>query len=227
MASLDVLDYLQGLDAALAERGMAPAYRRQALKDARRAIDAMAFKFAILDERPLPEDLDYLRAIEAMKQPDRAAPVLERRLPVYRRVRGRRLMTTGVVLLVLATLVGGLAWLATSETSTDLATLTYGVDDDSGATVTRTAAFTVTPEMDRVYLAGTIFVAAGSRGDIELFLKGPNNETVLFESYADRGTHYLRENAYDPAPGEWTLIVDFNGAKGSVHVDVSGITPTR
>ena len=226
MASLDVLDYLQGLDAALAKRGMAPAYRRQAVKDARRVIDAMAFRFAILDERPLPEDLDYLRAIEAMKQPDRAAPVLERRLPHYRRVRSRRLATTGVTLLVLAGLVGGLAWLATSETAEPLASLS-NANPDEGRTVTLTENFTVTPDMNRLYVAGTVFVGAGTRGNIEIFLKGPDGETKLFQSYAERGTYYLRENVELPEAGDWTLLIDFNGARGSIQVDVSGVKPAR
>ncbi|HWH07905.1 MAG TPA: hypothetical protein VNX21_01815 [Candidatus Thermoplasmatota archaeon] len=227
MASLDVLDYMQGLDDALAQRGMQAAYRRQALKEARRAIDAMAFKFAILDERPLPEDLDYLRALEAMKPPARAAPVLERRLPTYRRVRGRRLATTGVVLLVLGSLVGGLWWLATSETAAPVASLTHAVNDDAGRTVTLTENLTVPEGATRLYVAGTIFVSGGSRGDIAIFLKGPDNQTRLYESYADRGTHYLRENVAPAEAGEWTLLVDFNGARGSIHLDVSAVSPAR
>ena len=227
MASLDVLDYLQGLDAALAQRGMQAPYRRQGLKDARRTIDAMAFKFAIQDERPLPEDLDYLRALEAMKPPERAAPVLQRRLPAYRRVRGRRLLTTGIVLLVLASFVGGLAWLATSESSHPLASLTHAVNDDAGRTVSLNETFTVESGMTRAYVAGTIFVGPDTRGNIEIFLKGPDGQTRLFKAYADRGTHYLRENVHPLEAGEWTLLVDFNGARGSVHVDVNGIRPTR
>ena len=227
MASLDVLDYLQGLDRALAERGVQSPYRRQALKDARRTVEAMAFRFAILDERPLPEDLDYLRALEAMKPPARAAPVLERRLPAYRRARGRRLVTTGVTLLVLLSFVGGLAWLATSETSTPLASLAQSVSDDAGRTVSYNATFEVPEGTTRVYVAGTIFVSAGTRGDIEVFVRGPDERTHLFKAYADRGTYYLRENLEAPEPGPWVLMVDFNGARGSAQVDVSAIRPAR
>lgn len=224
MASLDLLDYLQGLDAALAP-ALAPALRRQALRDARRVIDAMAFRFALMDERPMPEDLDYLRALEAVKPPARAAPALLARAPHYRRVRARRLGTTFVTLGIVGLAIAGLAWLATSESSQDLATLTYATIGEETRAIDAT--FTITPEMDRIYLAGTIFVSPDSTGSIDVYLTGPDQVPRLIASYADRGTYYLRENEYDPAAGDWTLLVDFNDVRGSAHIEVSGVLPTR
>ena len=225
MASLDVLDYQAGLDAALAKQGMPAGLRGQAVKEARRVVDAMAFRFALLDERPMPEDLDYLRALEAVKRPEAAAPVLMRRQGLYAQNRRRRLTTTWGVLLVLALAVGGLAYLATSEEAQELALITQNTG--STQTFPTERSFTVTPEMTRLRVDGTFLLAKDARGVIEVRLLDPAGEIRLYESYYAGGNIYLRENIYSPEPGAWTLIVDYLDAKGSVRVSVDGIRAAR
>ncbi|HET6404753.1 MAG TPA: hypothetical protein VFH78_08900 [Candidatus Thermoplasmatota archaeon] len=225
MASLDVLDYQAGLDGELARAGMPAALRRQAVKDARRVVDAMAFRFALMDERPLPEDLDYLRALEALKPPPRAAPVLLARRPHYARVRRRRLTTTWTILLVLATAIGGLAYLATSEEAEELVLIS--LDTTQMLTFSSERSFEVTENMTRLHIDGTFLINRDSRGVIEARLVDPAGQTRMFESFYPNGNVYLRENIYEPEPGEWTLIVDFLDARGSVRVTVDGIRPTR
>ena len=223
MASLDVLDYLTGLDAALAPR-LPAALRRSALRDARRVVDMLAFRFAILDERAMPEDLDYLRAIEAMKPADRAAEVLARRRPLYARKRRRRLATTWTVLAVLAAAAGGLAWLATSETAQTLTYVNEHPFSDVTYSVNRT--FVVEPAVNRLHVSGDVFVR-GSDGNVDVFLKDPHNVTVLHETFNAASGNYLRENILSPTPGVWTLWVDYNQAHGSVAVTVDGVRSAR
>ena len=225
MASLDLLDYQQALDAALAKEGLPAGLRRPAVKEARRVIDAMAFRFALMDERPLPEDLDYLRALEAVKPAPRAAAVLARRRGVYARNRVRRLTTTWGILLVFALVVGGFAWLVTSEEAIEVAL----IDHNAAASVTRpeTRTFSVTDDVTRLHVDGTFLVNKNSRGVIEIRLLDPNGETALYESYAAGGNIYLRHNVVEPMPGEWTLLVDYLDAQGSVRVSVDAIRPSR
>lgn len=225
VASLDVLDYQAGLDAELAQAGMPAGYRRAAVKDARRVVDAMAFRFAVMDERPLPEDLDYLRALEAVKPPPRAAPVLLQRRPVYARAQRRRLTTTYAVLLILVVAIGGLAYLATSEEARELALIEHNTLQ--AVTFPSNKTFAVTDEITRLHVDGTILASRASPGVIEVRLVDPAGETRMFESFYAGGNVYLRENVLDPAPGEWTLIVDYLDAQGSVRVTVDGIRPTR
>lgn len=228
MSSLDLLDYQVGLDAALARAGpdgrplLAPALRRQAIKEARRLVDAMAFRFALLDERALPEDLDYLRALEAVKDPERAAAVLARRGPHYARVRRRRLATTWVSLAVVAGLVALLAVLATSEESETLASISHSAP--VAQTRSLNATFVVEANVTRLHVDGTLLLARGSTGTIEVRLLDPLG--VVHDLTPTPGNVYLRENVA-PVAGEWTLLVDFNDARGSIHVDVSGVRPTR
>ena len=231
MSSLDLLDYQVGLDAALAKPGpdgrplLAPGLRRQAVKEARRVVDAMAFRFALLDERPLPEDLDYLRALEAVKPPGRAAEVLARRRPHYVRVRRRRLMTTWVTLAVLAVVATGAAVLATSEKADTLASINHSTV--ATGLYQPNATFLVEENVTRLRVDGSVFVSKDSTGTVEVRLLDPQGVERLYEVFAARGNVYLRENVYDPLPGRWTLLVDFNGAEGSARVDVSGVRPTR
>jgi hypothetical protein len=234
VASLDVLDYQVGLDAALAKPGaegrplLPETLRRQAVKDARRVLDAMAFRFAVLDERALPEDLDYLRALEAMKPPEAAARVLARRAPVYAANRRRRLVTTWGTLAVLAFLVAGGVYIATSEEAVTLASVEQASTRNvPGGTLNVTRTFEVTPEMNRLHLDGYVFVRQGSVGVIEVFLLGPDNATVYYESFAAGSNPYLRHNVVAPAPGPYWLLVDFLDVDGSVTMTVDGIRPTR
>lgn len=231
VASLDVLDYQLGLDQALAQKGpdgrplLETPLRRQAIKEARRLLDAMAFRFALLDERPLPEDLDYLRALEAMKRPEQAAPVLARRRPIYQRTRRRRLVTSYGSLMLVVTFVALLAWFGTSETADELALVNQRTAQD--VTVTHTANFTVTPDMNRLHVDGTTLVSRDSRGIVEIRLLDPQGEVRLYESYSANDNLYLRANILSPEPGEWRLLVDFLEAEASVRVSVDGVRPAR
>jgi hypothetical protein len=230
VASLDVLDWQVALDDALAPV-LPRALRRQAVREARRVVDSLAFRFAVLDERPLPEDLDYLRALEAIHPPARAAEVLARRRPYYARVRRRRLATTWIALGVVALAMGGLVYLATSEKGEDLVTVSGGT---LGNSTTIDKPFTVVPGTTRLYVAGTVFLGKANTGNIEIRLKGPDGSTVWAwpsgeagASVTDRGTYYIRENVDAPTPGAWRVLVDFNGAQGSAELTVRGITPAR
>lgn len=229
MSSLDLLDYQTGLDEALAQPGpdgrplLPAALRRQAVKDARRVVDNMAFRFAIMEERPLPEDLDYLRALEAVKAPPDAARVLARRRPHYARVRRRRLATTWGILAILAILVGGLAWVATSEEAQVLATVSFGT---RSAVYTQNATFDVDPNFTRLHLDGTLILARGTPGTVEVRLLDPDGVQRFQETHTAQDTVYLRGNVA-ARPGTWTLLVDFNGAEGSARVDVMGVRPAR
>jgi hypothetical protein len=229
VSSLDLLDYQVGLDAALATPGpdgkplLAPGLRRQAVKEARRVVDAMAFRFALMDERPLPEDLDYLRALEAMKPPVQAAAVLARRRAHYARTRVRRLVTTWATLAIVASLVATLALLATSEESVPLASINHSTAAEE--TSSPNATFVVDANVTRLHLDGTLLLAKGSPGNIEVRLVDPAG--VVLDLTPTRGNVYLRENVESPKPGTWTLLVDFNGAHGSARVDVFGVRPTR
>lgn len=220
MASLDVLDLQAALDDALARAGLEPALRRQAVKEARRAVDAMAFRFAILDERPLPEDLDYLRAIEALKSPDEMAKVLLRRRGEYARVRRRRLVTTYGTLGVVALLLALLALLATSEGS-----VTYA---EFSATTSTERSFVVTEDITRLYIDATVLHPDDAVSSVTIFLHGPDGQVLQLWPSGDARNNYLRRNVLPPelVPGEWTVLVDFNAGGGSVHVTVLGVHPT-
>lgn len=236
MASLDVLDYQVGLDAELAKPGPEGAplleapLRKQAIRDARRTIDMMAFRFAVADEWPLPEDLDYLRALEAMKPPAAAAAVLARQRPVYARRRVRRLATTWIVLGVLMLVVAGGWWVATSETADTLALVvesTNTLPGDETHTFAITRNFTVEPEVNRLHLDGTVIVTRDSPGVIEVRLLDPSGQLAYYESFNPRDGNYIRHNVLQPAPGEWQLIVDFLDVQGSARVSVDGVRPAR
>jgi hypothetical protein len=228
LASLDVLDYLQGLETALASR-LPAGLRRPAVREARRVLETLAFRFAILDERPLPEDLDYLRAIEAMKPPARAAEVLARRRPIYARARRRRLITTWTILAFLAIAIGGLAYLATSEKADTVAAVNQRAAVDVSYAVVKN--FTIAPNVNRLHVAGDFSLGKATSGTIEVRLRylgtdnAPVNETSL--TFNARERDYLRENVLDPKPGNWQLFVDFEQVTGSAIITVDAITPTR
>ncbi len=232
MASLDVLDFQLAVDAALAEPGpsgaplLPAALRSQAVREARHVVDAMAFRFALLDERALPEDSDYVRALDALKSPARVAEVLARRSPLYAAKRRRRLVTTWSVLGVIALVVVGFAFLITIEEADTLASLTGSATEDLG-TITLQRNFTVAPEVDRLHLDGNIIVRTGSSGVIEVRLIAPDGSIAFVEGYGDRSGNYLRANLLNPPPGQWTLIIDFLAVNGAATVSVDGVRPTR
>lgn len=221
MASLDILDHQMGLDAALAKAGMEPKYRRAALKETRRLVEAMAFRFALMDERPLPEDIDYVRAIEAVKPVDRAAAVLLRRRPVYARQRKRRLVTTYGVLAVLALVIAAFAFMITSEEAVPLA--------EFSATQSTNRTFVVTESYTRLYVDGTVIHPTDAVAGISIFLVGPNEEVVQVWPSGDARNNYVRLNVLPPTltPGTWRVLVDFNEPGGSVHLTILGVQPTR
>lgn len=221
VASLDVLDYLAGLDVALDKAGLEPAYRRAALKDARRIAEAMAFRFALMDERPLPEDLDHLRALEAMKPPERAAPILAARRPIYARARRRRLATTYTVLGLVAVLVAALAYVATSEESVTLA------EFSTMASTNRT--FVVTENITRVHVDATVLHPDDAVSAVSVYLAGPDGRVIQLWPSGDARNNYLRRNIEPPelVAGEWSVLVDFNEGGGSVYLTILGVQPSR
>lgn len=226
-----MLDYTTALEEALVAQGVRSAgIRRMAMREARRLIDAMAFRFALMDERPLPEDLDYVRAIEAMKAPAQAAAVLARKAPQYASARRRRLALSWGVLALVVLLVGGLAWIATSEKGEIVAHITQNAAVD--VQYSNNTTFTVDPGVVRLHLDGSVFVTTGSSGDIEVRLYRTNEttgdvETAYVGDFYPRGDNYPRFDLEYPKPGTWTLLVDFDQAHGSADVSVQAIRPAR
>lgn len=225
MASLDLLDFQMALDVELQKAGLPPGLRRSALKEARRVVEAMAFRFAILDERALPEDLDYLRALEAMQPAPRAAAVLARRRPVYAKARRRRLATTWLTLAIVALGITAIVYYGTSEVADTLALVSE--NNPTETTVAHYRNFTVGSNVTRLHVDGTILLSKATKGVIEVFLIDPSNGTRVYESYASGGDIYLRQNVYAPQPGVWTLVVDFNEAQGSARVELTGVRDAR
>lgn len=216
-----MLDYQAGLDAALARAQLPAALRRQAIKEARRVIDALAFRFALMDERPLPEDLDYLRALEAVKPPERAAEVLAKRRPIYAANRRRRLITTWTILLVIIGASAALAYAVTSEESVVLA--------EFGTQVTTNRTFVVTENMTRIHVDATVLHPTDAVAGVEMYLYGPDERSIRLWPSVDARNNYLRVNIAPPelTPGEWRLFVDFNEGGGSVYVTLIGVQPAR
>lgn len=235
MSSLDLLDYQTGVEQALAApdahgQPLLPApLRSQALRETRRLVDAMAFRYALIDERPLPEDLDYIRALEGLKSPDKVARVLARRRPHYARTRRRRLVTTWTTLAIIMAVVVGFAYAATLEKAETLAQINER--GAAGDAFERT--FVVDGNVTRLHLDGTIVVSKDTdTGPIVVSLISPDNREHLgtdgrlgAEFTANSGI-YLRENVYSPAPGTWTLRIVYGGA-GSALVTVDAVTPNR
>lgn len=227
MSSLDVLDYQVALDEAMAKRGpdgrplLEAAYRKQALREVRRALEAMAFRYALLDERALPEDLDYLRALEGLKQPEKAAQVLARKRPVYARARRRRLVTTWVSLAIVVVAAAALVYGATSEKADRLV--------DLSTSHTTNATFVVGQNVTRLHVDGTILPGKGQEGTIEIFLYSPSGRTYTLWPNGDNRDNYLRENleGSQVEQGEWRALVDFNGGPGSVYLIIDAVSPTR
>jgi len=232
VASLDVLDYQVALDNALAARGPAGApllpapLRRQAIKDARRVLDAMAFRFALIDERALPEPIDYVRALEAMQPADKAAAVLARRAPIYRRVRRRRRVTSYSALIIIGLFVASLVYFGTSETAEELALINYRTFEP-GAVDVRNVSFAVTPDMNRLHVDGTVIVDQDATGSLHLSLIAPDGSTAFVVSYGPGGTNYVRHNIYAPAAGTWQLRIDYDYAAATARVTVDGIRAAR
>ncbi|GEM_PF-5540451 len=227
MSSLDVLDYQVALDEAMAKRGpegrplLEAPYRKQALREIRRLLEAMAFRYALLDERALPEDLDYLRALEGLKPAPEAARVLARKRPVYARARRRRLVTTWVSLAVVVLAVAALAWAATSEKAERVV--------DLSTSQTTNATFSIGPNVTRIHVDGTILPAKGQEGTIDIFLTSPSGKVYTLWPSGDNRDTYLRRNFEGPQveQGTWRALIDLNGGPGSVYLIVDAVSPAR
>lgn len=214
----DVLEYLARLDDGL-EEGMSGAERKLVRRDVRRAIESFAFRFAFLGDRLAPADVDYARALEALKPPERAAgAVLARRDGWRRRARkaaARRL----VALAVVAALVGGLAWAASSESSERLGGYVGGTEQ--AAFLVESANLTVPPGLDRVYVVVQPIVTS-DEGTLTVSVAGPDGEPLYQRTFTRSGTNY--DDANLPAtPGEWRIVVDYRDVAGHARVEVFGV----
>jgi hypothetical protein len=227
VSSLDVLDYQVALDEALAKRGpdgrplLEAAHRKQAMREVRRLVEAMAFRHALLDDRALPEDLDYLRALEGLKPAEKAAEVFARKRPVYVRARRRRLLTTWISLAVVALAVAALAYGATSEKAERVV--------DVSTSQTTNATFHVDGNVTRLHVDGTILPARGSEGTIDIFLYSPSGKVYTLWPDGDRRDNYLRRNldGSQIEVGDWRVLVDLNGGPGSVSLVIDAVRPAR
>lgn len=212
----DMLDHLARVDDHLEGR-MPGSERKLVRRDARRLIEDLAFRFAFLDGRLAPADIDYARALEALKPPPRAAEgILSRRAGYTRRAR-RALVSRLATLAVVASLLGGLALLALSETSVPLATYVGGGPEARSASDPQTVV--VPAGLDRVYLV--VHPIVRGEGAVTVTVFGPSSE-VLYQRIFTRGDTYADANL--PAtPGEWLLVVDYHDAVANARIELTGV----
>lgn len=226
MATLDVLDYLVKLDEALVGR-LGPAERKMARKDVRRTLEDLAFRFAILDERVMPEDLDYARALEVLKEPDATARVLERRAPVYRKRRVRKGITTAVVLVGLALFVGAFSNFVTSERA-DVLVDGWLVGSPTPQSKSESREFTVPHGTSRLQLSGPVVVLTDRESvrenTVTVLLMDPSGQIRFEKVFTSANAVYAKTTVEVPTPGAWTLLVDFRDAAGSAELTVLGVS---
>lgn len=226
MATLDVLDYTVRLDEALLPH-LNPAERKMATREVRRLVEDLAFRFAFMDDRVMPEDIDYARALEAIKPPPAAAPVLARRAPVYRKRRVRKSITTLLVLLFLTVSVGAFANLVASERA-DVLVDEWRVGSSTPRSVSESQSFTVPAGTSRLQLAGPVIVLGDRTGErlntITVTLLDPQGNARFAQEFTSQNSVYAKRAFEAPPPGEWTLLVDFREAAGSAELTVLAVT---
>ncbi|HVL47343.1 MAG TPA: hypothetical protein VM889_02170 [Candidatus Thermoplasmatota archaeon] len=225
MITLDVLDWLARLDDALENR-LTFAERKLARREAKSLIEDMAFRFGMFEERPLPDDIDYARALEALKDPPAAAAAFVARKPVYKaRVRRKRFTRIAVLALVV---VGGWAFadFATSEVATPLVNIADGGIDPM--TKSNETTFVVTPDFTRVRFDANVRVF-NDDGLVIVTVRDPDGLVVWTQDFSRRGTGVAHRNIQgdELKAGEWTVRYEFGDAAGHLHVEAHGVTPRR
>lgn len=220
MASLATRDYLMKVEEEL-EGELDRAERKLARREVRSLIQDMAFRLAARKERPAPEDIDYEMALEALRPPEETARILARKRGEYRRRKWRGRARTAAIVLILV-VVGGLAVQAmTSETSEPVFSYTNGSENRTrSSTMT---GFVVDEEYRRLdyQVKG---IVTSDEGQIRITLLDPANQVAYQEAFTRDSGLYSQGNVPDVPQGNWTLVVDFADASGSVRVDVRGVT---
>lgn len=219
MASLAVREYLIEVEEALEDR-MGRAERKMARRDVRSLVQDMAFRLAARKQRPAPEDIDYELALEALRPPEETAAILAEKRGSYTQRKWRSRARTAGVLLVLA-LVGALAVQAmTSQTADPVFTYDNASENRTSASTLRT--FPVADGYDRLDYRVRGIVTS-HEGEIRVTLLDPGNQAVYQEAFTRDSGLWTRGNLPGAEPGDWSLVVDYREASGSVHVEVSGV----
>ncbi|HWG89221.1 MAG TPA: hypothetical protein VNZ52_00080 [Candidatus Thermoplasmatota archaeon] len=231
MATIEVLDYLTRLEAQMEANGVPSGERKLARREVRHLIDDLAFRFAAMDERVMPEELDYARALEAIREPHLAAATLEPARPRLRRVRKRKLVTSLTILALLAVAVGGLFYLAGTQEAEPLLNdftvshLRPATDAPTKPlTTTRMVNFTVPGDRDYQLLRFVIEPALVTEGTIRVTVLDPEDADAWSRTFTVETVRYAKIDL-PPQEGRWRVIVDFEKAYGAVTVNVDGIRP--
>lgn len=219
VASLAAREYLMELEEALEGR-MGRAERKLARRDVRSLVQDMAFRLAARKERPAPEDIDYELALEALRPPQEAAEVLAGKRESYaRRKWWGRARKLGLVLVLLA--VGALAVQAMQSQSA------YPIYSYENATQNRTSSSTL-----ETFHVGEGYqrldyrvrgIVTSDTGEIHVTLLDPSNHVAFREVFEPESGVWARGNLPQATAGNWTLVVDYRDAAGSVRVEVTGI----
>ncbi|MHB8606053.1 MAG: hypothetical protein ACYDCK_12445 [Thermoplasmatota archaeon] len=227
MASLDVLDYVTALEAALAPL-LPRAERRLAIRETRHVIDELAFRLAWAAERRVPpEDIDYARAIECLKPAAAVAPILARRRPKYRKRVIRRQVTTIFVLLFM--LVAGVAFAHFIASEKGRVALDWAPASGAVVDASDSRNFTIMPGASEVQFSFTADVAkvtnASQAGLVEITVLDPAGNIRYQGDFTHSTRIYDRANVESPPSGVWVVYVDFHEALAGVRVNVVEVTP--
>lgn len=227
MATLDVLDYVVRLDDALAGSMPAPE-RKLVTRDVRRLVEDFAFRFAFLDGRVAPDDIDYARALEALKEPARAAEAFAAKRPRYRRRVVRKRVVSYLVLLFLVLAGTAFATLVTSEEADPLVD-EWKEGSRTPVTQSYSRTFDVAPGTSRLQFSAQVILLAGDDAPdgsgITFLILDPAGNVRAERTFTGRNSVYHKGAIEAPGPGTWEVFVDFHDAAGSSDVTVLGVRP--
>ncbi|HLE96522.1 MAG TPA: hypothetical protein VI997_04055, partial [Candidatus Thermoplasmatota archaeon] len=165
-----------------------------------------------------PADVDVARALEALKPPARAAPVVLARRAGYRRRARAGAFRSAAALVVLVALAAGVWALAGSEQAEFLGEYAEGRAEPT--TESDAATILVPQGLDRVYVVVQPLVR--SDGTLTISVLGPRSE-VLYQKTFVRGDLAYDDANLEAPPGEWTLVVDYRDVVANVRVKLTGV----
>lgn len=227
MATLDVLDYVVRLDEALA-RVMPPGERKLATRDVKHLVEDLAFRFAFMDGRVAPDDIDYARALEALKDPPRAADSFAAHRPRYRKRVMRKRVVSWTVLALVALAGTAFATLVTSEEA-DVLVDQWRVGYAERATESHRLGFDVVEGTKRLQFTAQVIVTGGrdapAGSSITFLVLDPAGNVKAERTFAGTTSVYYKGAIEAPGPGRWEVFVDFHDAAGASDVTILGVHP--